>query len=215
MTSRSDSEDRDIKRSLLIWVGASIEQLHGWESLLAEDFVAGWNAPEAPRNGRLIWRLHTHRHFLMVALAHVLTALKKAREKSVYHLNIDPTIRDEIKETRDLLEHWKENVPIFNTRPRPRQPKHPSGQRWANRNPEPARPYSAFNWNNKDGPRLTPNITSAEVWQILDRIVEDFRATDGHWDDYLPEPQPLAWVEYDTERGKEWWPDSRFTNTDS
>ena len=201
------------KRSILIWVGAAIQQLHVWETALATDFVRSWK--KEPADGRVLWNIYIHHHFLIVALNHMLTALDAATGKGIYHIKIDPTVRAEIRETRDLLEHWKENAPIFNTHPRPKQPKHPSGKNWANRNPPPARPYSAIRWDNKAGPRITPNITSAAIWDILNKIISDLRATDGaKWDAFLPEPQPRAWLEHEAP-SKGWWPDPRFNDPHS
>jgi hypothetical protein len=56
---------------------------------------------------------------------------------------------------------------------------------------------------------LAPNITSTDVWGILDRIVTDFRTSDeGRWDHFLPEPKPRAWRVVDTGYGDEWRPAS-------
>ena len=194
-----------IHREILLWTGAAMDQLHSWESDLAIEFVRSWKKEAA--DGRLHWRMQIHRHLLFVVLNHLLTALDMATGRGTYHVQIAPIVSAEIRETRDLLEHWKENSAIFNTQPRPGYPKHSSGQKWADRNPEPARPNSVVSWNNRDGPRLTPNITSADVWNVLNTIATDFtNAEAGPLKDYIPVSPERAWIEVDTSRGYEWWP---------
>jgi hypothetical protein len=55
-------------------------------------------------------------------------------------LLIDPTIRSELIEGRDLHEHWEENMPVFNVSPRVEMPPRSTGRRFAARNPK-AGPY--------------------------------------------------------------------------
>jgi hypothetical protein len=53
---------------------------------------------------------------------------------------------------RDLLEHWDENMPIFNGDSKEVPPR-PSGKRFAARNPT-GTPYWSSEWNSKEGPLL-------------------------------------------------------------
>jgi hypothetical protein len=78
-------------------------------------------------------------------------------------------VRDEITEMRDLNEHWKDNAPVFNVRPRPGQPKRPTGRAFVARNPD-GGPYWWLAWDSQAGPKLSPNVPAAAVRELLDRV---------------------------------------------
>jgi hypothetical protein len=82
---------------------------------------------------------------------------------------MDQVMRNEITEMRDLNEHWKDNAPVFNVRPRPGQPKRPTGRAFAARNPAHG-PYWWLAWDNQVGPKLSPNVPAAAVHELLDRV---------------------------------------------
>lgn len=59
-------------------------------------------------------------HFALVAARNLVKALELAPASRIV---IDPTLRAELIEGRDLLEHWTENMPLFNVTPRPAEPR--------------------------------------------------------------------------------------------
>jgi hypothetical protein len=77
---------------------------------------------------------------------------------------VDPTLRAEIMEGRDLNEHWTENLPVFNVTPRV-EPSRRSGKDFAARNPSTG-PYNWLAWDGKRGPRLLPNVTAFAVHEL-------------------------------------------------
>ena len=56
-------------------------------------------------------------------------------------VDVDDTLRAELIEGRNLHEHWKEQMPVFDVNPRPKEPVK-SGKSFAARNPE-ATPFKA------------------------------------------------------------------------
>jgi hypothetical protein len=113
----------------------------------------------------------------------------------------NPTLRSELIEGRDLHEHWKENLPVFNVTPRSAEPKYASGKRFAKRNPD-VGPYDWLAWSNKTGARLLPNVSAPALHQLLDAVETEVVGKEPTLSRFLPPRAPSPWHQ---EKG-EWWP---------
>jgi hypothetical protein len=78
-----------------------------------------------------MWAVETEHHFALFAASHLLQALDL---DPVTNVAINKTMRAELKEGRDLHEHWLDNLPVFNVSPRVRQPPRTPGREFAARN---------------------------------------------------------------------------------
>ncbi len=115
--------------AVLSWAVATRVQLGRWESLSA-DFLRK-DVYQIPFPMPLYWQGDYERHFCLIAARNLIGALDLLDPP----VTLNQMLRDEITEARDLNEHWKENMPVFNISPRPRQPGRPSGKAFAARNP--------------------------------------------------------------------------------
>jgi hypothetical protein len=116
-------------------------------------------------------------------------------------LAIDPTIRAELREGRDLVEHWPENLPVFNVTPRREDPPRPSGKAFAARNPQHG-PYNWLSWSSKKGAELLPNVSATELHELLDAVEAEVLASDSELSRFVPARAVSPWHR---ENG-EWWP---------
>jgi hypothetical protein len=114
---------------------------------------------------------------------------------------VDPLLRAELIEGRDLHEHWPENMPLFNVTPRPAQPTHRSGKDFAARNPKRG-PYWWLGWRSKTGALLLSNVSAPALHRLLDAVEAEVITDDVSLRDYVPPRAPSAWRH---ENG-EWWP---------
>lgn len=149
-------------------------------------------SPTQPTSGRR--RLSV---ISLVAARNLLRALELEPTSGVI---VDRTIRDELIEGRDLLEHWPENMPVFNMRPRAVEPPRPSGKRFAARNPREG-PYDG-GWSNKEGAQLLPNVSASALHELLDAVESEVLASDPTLARFVPPRGPSPWHH---ENG-EWWP---------
>src|SRR5215216_602583 len=120
-----------VNRQRLLWGIATRRQLERWEPLVASNLRA--HLAGRPPAGADIWSAEIEHHLALVAARNLIQALELAPAASV---SVDPTLRDELIEGRDLHEHWPDNMPVFNVTPRPAEPPYPSGKRFAARNPK-------------------------------------------------------------------------------
>jgi hypothetical protein len=104
-------------------------------------------------DGEELWSAEIEHHLALVAARNLMLALDLDPASRV---SIDPILRDELFEGRNLHEHWDENMPVFNVTPRVRQPRYPSGRSFAARNPREGA-YMALDWGNQTGARLLPH----------------------------------------------------------
>ncbi|WP_344933049.1 hypothetical protein [Sphaerisporangium flaviroseum] len=111
------------------------------------------------------WQAYQERYFCVNAARHMFRALEMLGNP----VEVDKTLRAELKESRDLHEHWDENMPAFNTTPRPRQPQFPSGRAFADRNPHRG-PYYPDAWSNHGGAKITPNVSATQLRGVLDAV---------------------------------------------
>jgi hypothetical protein len=194
-------DERGVSRELLIWAIASRRQLERWEPLVASNLRASFD--KTPFPGALVWEAATEHHFLLIAARNLIRAVDLAKDVMSLEIAIDPTIRAELIEGRDLHEHWRENLPVFMVTPRREEPKYRSGKDFAERNPDRG-PYWWFGWNNKDGPMIQPNVPAHAVHEFVDRVEKVVLAQDDTLRRFLPPRQESPW--FGVEGPDRWWP---------
>jgi hypothetical protein len=150
-----------VSRQRLLWAVATRRQLERWEPLVARAVPNPDVADDAD-----VWAAAIEHHFALIAARNLFKALALDPPMKV---SVDPTLRDELIEGRDLHEHWDENMPIFNVTPRPTQPRFPTGKAFAARNPDRG-PYWWLGWNSKTGARLLPNVPAPALHELLDGV---------------------------------------------
>jgi hypothetical protein len=190
--------DLMVNRQRLIWTVATRRQLERWEPYVARSVRAGFARPGSDIPDADIWAAAAEHHFALIAARHLLTALELAPPSNV---PIDPTIRAELIEGRDLHEHWRENMEVFTTRPRAKEPARRSGKDFAARNPREG-PYDWLAWSNKTGARLLPHVHAPGLHELLDAVEAEVLASDPTLSRFVPPREPSAWL---YESG-EWWP---------
>jgi len=185
-----------VNRERLVWTVATRRQLGRWEPLVAASVLRGFE--DRQLDDADIWAAQIEHHFALIAARHLLQALELDPPTNVA---VDPTLRAELKEGRDLHEHWLENVPVFNVSPRVKQPPRSSGRSFAARNPDRA-PYWWLGWSNKTGPTLLPNVSAPAVHGLLDAVEAEVLADDSALSPFVPPRAPSPWLHQDGE----WWP---------
>lgn len=151
-------------RTLMIWSIACRRQLERWEPLVAE-YLRLTLANESP-SGRLVWDANIEHHLLLVACHNLV----KAIDKFDADIPIDPVVKAELTQVRDLLEHWHENMPIFNVKPRQSEPKYPSGKAFTERNPGRS-PYWWLYWDSKENQTgVTINVSARAVYELVEKV---------------------------------------------
>jgi hypothetical protein len=191
-------DKRTLNRQRLFWALATREQLARWEPLVASSLLQQLQENSDGLDDTEIWLAQMEHHFVLVAARNLVQALELAPASRVV---INPTMRAELIEGRDLLEHWSENMPIFNVTPRPAQPRYRSGKDFAARNPR-HRPYWWLGWSNKTGARLMPHVHAPALHDLLDAVEKEVLADDESLKRFVPPRAPSPWVR---ENG-EWWP---------
>jgi hypothetical protein len=188
-----------VNRQVLSWALATRLPPDRWEPLVAENarnLIEGIDSA-----GSLIWQAQFEHHFCLVAASHLLTSLALGRAP----VAVDPRLRAEIRQGRDLHEHWKENMPVFNVTPRRREPKHPTGQQFAAANPDRS-PYFWLRWDNEVGPKLMPNVPSTNVRTLVDGAESHvLRVAPEMATFLLPRPES-SWIDSPSHG---WWPRPR------
>jgi hypothetical protein len=186
-------DDGMVNRQRLLWTIATRRQLERWEPIVAA-VVRDDREPE----GADVWSGEIEHHFALVAARNLLRALDLAPAASV---SVDPTLRAELTEGRDLLEHWPENLPVFMVTPRSAQPPRSSGKDFAARNPKRG-PYWWLGWSNKTGAQLLPHVSAPALHELLDAVQAEVLMNDDALRRYVPPRAPSPWLH---ENG-EWWP---------
>jgi hypothetical protein len=186
-----------LNRQRLLWAIATRHQLERWESLVAADVRAGFAAPGGALEGRDIWLAQIEHHFALIGARHLLHALELEPPSGVA---VDTTMRAELIEGRDLHEHWRENLPVFNVWPRG-EPQRRSGREFAARNPSHG-PFDWLSWSNKTGARLLPNVTAPALHQLLDDVEREVLTEDPSLSRFVPARAASPWLYQDGE----WWP---------
>jgi hypothetical protein len=191
-------DDLMINRQRLLWAIATRQQLDRWEPFVADAVRGDFERPRRQLHATEIWQAEIEHHFALVAARNLFHALDLPSASTV---SVDSTLRSELIEGRDLHEHWTENLPVFNVRPRRHEPKYPSGKQFAERNPD-AGPYDWLAWSNKTGALLLPNVSAPALHQLLDAVVAEVIAKDDALSRFVPPRVPSPWHH---ENG-EWWP---------
>lgn len=186
-----------VNRQRLIWTVATRRQLERWEPYVAAAVRGDFARPRRQLSGAEIWAAATEHHFALIAARHLLTALELDPPSAVA---LDSTVRAELIEGRDLHEHWRDNLEVFNVRPRTKQPGYRSGKDFAARNPDTG-PYWWLGWN-ITGAQLLPHVPAPVVHELLDAVEAEVFASDSTLSEYVPRREPSPWL---YENG-EWWP---------
>lgn len=184
-----------VDRQLLFWTITTRRQLEQWEASLAEIISLGLQSNQPA--GQQIWRNQADHHFLFLAARNLVRAADLAAESL-----IETPLAETLKDVRDLLEHWDENMPIFNGNLKG-VPLRPSGKRFAERNPA-ATPYWPSAWNSKEGPLLFPSGPPAgELHNALDGVETFVIRRRPELIEYIPERTDEPWLGDD-------WGDARW-----
>jgi hypothetical protein len=178
-----------VARQRLLWAVATRQQLGRWEPLVAEFTRGLWGQGPGLRDGA-IWQAAIEHHFALVAARNLIRALDLPNGDPI---PVDPALRAELIEGRDLHEHWDDNMPVFNVTPRPRQPTHRSGKDFAARNPR-SGPYDWLRWSNRTGPLLLPNVSALALYDLLDAVEASAVASYPSLGQYVPPRLPSAWT---------------------
>jgi hypothetical protein len=195
-TPREYFDQGMVNRQRLLWTIATRLQLERWEPYVAAGVLRGFERRQL--DSADIWAAQIEHHFALIAARNLLHALDL---EPLTQVVIDQTLRAELIEGRDLLEHWRENLPVFNVRPRVEQPAHRSGRDFAERNPDRG-PYWWLGWSSKAGAKLLPNVPAPALRAVLDDVEAEVLASDPALGRFVPERAPSPWIHED---GK-WWP---------
>jgi hypothetical protein len=187
-------DDMMVSRQRLLWTIATRRQLERWEALVADQLREQF----ASKPFADVWAGEIEHHFALVAARNLLHALDLPPVSGV---SIDPIMRAELKEGRDLHEHWTENMPVFNVTPRPRQPRHRSGRDFASRNTK-SGPYFWPRWGNETGAQLLPHVSAPALHELLDEVEAEVLSSRPELARFVPQRAPSPWVYMDGE----WWP---------
>jgi hypothetical protein len=131
-----------VDRQLLFWTVTTRRQLERWEVCVAELVRLGLHSKPEP--GQLVWQGEAEHHFMFLAARNLVRAAEVAAESL-----IETSFAETLKDVRDLLEHWDENMPIFNGNSKEVPPR-PSGKRFSTRNPT-ATPYWSSSGTRRKG----------------------------------------------------------------
>jgi hypothetical protein len=146
------------------------------------------------------WQGEIERHFLLIAARNLVKAIELMEPAP----EVDPVVRAELIETRDLLEHWTENMPVFNITPRPRPPGYRSGKDFAARNPDRG-PYCWWSWSANRGPMATPNVSGIQLHELVEATVTAALAVRPEMAEYMPPPTASPWIQRSADSDG-WWP---------
>jgi hypothetical protein len=188
--------DGIVNRQRLLFAIATRRQLERWEPLVAASVRRG--LAKQKREGADIWSAEIEHHFLLIAARNLFRALDLPPATNV---SIDPVLRAEMIEGRDLHEHWIENLPVFNVKPRRVQPPRPSGKAFAARNPDRG-PYWWLGWNSTKGAMILPNVSAPALHELLDAVEAEVLAESPTLGRFVPPRAPSPWLHVEGE----WWP---------
>jgi hypothetical protein len=192
------------ERQALLWASAVRVRLTSWERIVALHLAVEIyrhsppdERPEIQR--RDYWRGQVEHHLLVVAAAHMLRSMTLLEKPPL----VPALVRKELIAVRDLLEHWDENMPVFNVQPRPREPKYPSGKGFAARNPV-AGPYDWWTWESQRGAMVTPQVSGPEVRAIADAVIRRVLDTRPGLEEFVEPDGVSPWIDASGSDG--WWP---------
>jgi hypothetical protein len=188
-----------VHRQVMSWTVATRLQLDRWEPLVARSaWLNLYEKTQLP--GALIWQAQFEHHFLLIACRNLVRALDLALTPVV----VEPNLRADLIAGRDLHEHWDENMPVFNVKPRKAEPPRRSGQGFAERNPGRG-PYWWLGWSSSDGPRVLPNVPASILHDVLDAAQAWVDSERPEMAEYRLPRAPSPWL--GPEAGnRRWWP---------
>lgn len=185
-------DERMVNRQRLLWTIATRRQLERWEQLVASILNADLTGRSL--DGATWWSAEIEHHLTLVAARNLLHALDLA---PVTGVTVEQTLRDELEEGRNLLEHWLDYMPVFNVTPRPAQPSHyRSGRTFAARNP---RGGPDWGFTGKEGALVLPHVSAPELHRLLDAVEAEVLTNDESLSDYVPLRAPSPWLQQDGE----------------
>jgi hypothetical protein len=152
-------------RAMLIWAGGVHRQLDRWELLVAEGVARAIVPSLGPMAPAAMWQGETEHHLLLVASAQLELAWRKAQSRP----NAEDAMWREVRQTRDLLEHWDENMHVLNQHPRVGQPAEKSGEASAERYPDDS-PYSWRRWSSTFGPMATVGVPGSALRAVAEGV---------------------------------------------
>lgn len=185
------------RRQVLLWAVAARRQLDRWEPLVARYIWSRYDRG-TPMPSHQIWEGETEHHFTIVAFDHMLEALKLWSTP----VAIPSIVKQEVAEVRDLVTHWQDNMPVFNTRLRKQEPPRRTGRTYAARNPD-RTPYSWFSWSARRGPMLTTNVCAPDARKAIHAACDAVLSEDPGLSRFVPPEVPSPWLIDD--HGN-WWP---------
>lgn len=198
MTKRDFFDSSFGVRQVLFWAVATRRHLELWEThvarIVADDLMG------RKSSGQLIWNSQLDRHMTIICLRNVLRALDVAEDPP----EVPSVVANTVKNVRDLLEHWDENMPIFNVTPRREEPPRTSGKDFAKAHPNQS-PYYGINWKGKDGAMVTPNLAAPALHRLLDSLEQWATGASPALADYVPERGATPWQR---DESGIWWPSS-------
>jgi hypothetical protein len=180
----------------MFWAVATRQPLDRWEAAIAH--LLGQQLAGQKLDPTIVWSARIDRHFALIAGRQLMRALDLQPPSTV---DVDPTLRSELIEGRDLNEHWEDNMPIFQVTPRQGEPRHRSGKSYAERNPERS-PYGFIDWRAKTGAWLLPHVAANALQQLLDAVEAESIARRSTLRRHVPPRPPSPWMR----DGGEWWP---------
>lgn len=183
-------------RQVLVWALAVRRQLERWEPLVAKHTLMMLEPNLHPRpqsrtkmSTTEYWAGETERHLLLIAARQLLRTLSLLEHPPT----VSAVMSAELKETRDLSEHWDENMPIFQVSTRPREPKWKPGKDFASRNPQMG-PYCWWAWDSTRGPLVTPNVSATEVHDLVESAITAVLTDEPDFEDGVADPAPRPWT---------------------
>jgi hypothetical protein len=208
MTQRDPYFDTMPERQPLVWAVAVRRQLERWEPRVARHTLSGIQKNQAPPPERPVsidllemWQGETEHHYLLVAAGQLLKGLAMLDNPPI----IVEVVAAELRETRDLNEHWEDNMPVFNVGPtRAKEPARSSGKRFADRNPRRG-PYCWWAWDGVRGPLVTPNVTATQLHELVEVAIAACNAARADDPVEIPDAAPRPW-HVPTKEGDLWWP---------
>lgn len=190
-------DEESVARQVLFWSVGARRHLELWEERVASWIRVNLKDQQAIPDGQLVWAAALDRHLVFVCMRNVLRALDLAKKPP----RLERKFTAAIKNVRDLLEHWDENMPVFNVSPRG-SPKRKSGQAFAADNPYDT-PYGSMSWRSSVGAVLTPDVPASAMHASLDQLESWAVGVNPALVDYVPSRRESPWIHTDS---GEWWP---------
>ena len=188
------------ERQALVWAAAVRRQLERWEPLVARHTLLLLE-PTRSMPTVVYFEGETERHLLLSALRNLLIAIRLMDHPP----KVNRAVADEMIQTRDLNEHWDENMPVFAVTPRSRDPQWPSGKAFADRNRERS-PYCWWAWDSQRGPLVSPNVSATQIHELVEATIVAAVAAEPQFAGIVADAAPRPW-RTPVKEGDSWWPE--------